>query len=392
MKPRRTLLRAALTSVVAGSLLVPLATAAATAAGKSASPGAGAGGAGDRVAARPADPEAVPPADRAAVIGAGWRSSADRMWATSSDADGFHLLAAEARNGYAWRTVATLSEPGFDTDMWIGNACVSGSGRRALVVYAPRAFTNKEDLASRGGFTATVDLDTGRVTKLPVQTSLAYYNPGCGPGETAVVTQEGSSAKPATRLLPVDLAAGRLGGPVEVPGQVTSAVPAKGGGWIAADSRRLIRISPQGRRTELARTDSVPFRLTADADGGVVFMDRNAKGRSVVKRAEPGGPGTRVGTLASGPLGQVGLARSAAGKVFITGSPDTVSERLPAAVARVAGFAKDAVVSTTGAAAVNQISHPDGSDPRVPADDPAAAQRVGLTVRIAATGRPRRSG
>ncbi|GAA3378601.1 hypothetical protein GCM10020367_58770 [Streptomyces sannanensis] len=327
------------------------------------------------------------PADRTKVIGPKWRSSADRLWATSNDADGFHVLAAEAKTGYAWRTVATLSEPGFDTDMWIGNACVTGSGRRALVVYAPRTFTNKEDLASRGGFTATVDLVTGRVTKLPVQTSLAYYNPGCGPGETAVVTQEGGASKAATRLLPVDTAAGRLGRPVQLPGQVTSAVPAEGGGWIAADSRRLVRISPKGKRTVLARTNSVPFQLTTDADGGVVFMDRDAKGITTVKRATPAGPDTKVATLARGHTGRVGLSRSADGKVFVTGTPDTVAPRLPATVTHVRGIAKDALISSTGAATVNKVSYPDQPDPRVPVVDPEAAQRVGLTVRMTATGK-----
>ncbi len=37
---------------------------------------------------------------------------------------------------------------GFDTDAWIGNVCVTASGDRAVVAYAPRTFTDKEDLAS----------------------------------------------------------------------------------------------------------------------------------------------------------------------------------------------------------------------------------------------------
>src|SRR5689334_18810381 len=58
------------------------------------------------------------------------------------DQDAFHLLVASDRDGYAWRTVASLSEPGVETDRWIGNVCVTGSGDRAVVVYAPRAWTN----------------------------------------------------------------------------------------------------------------------------------------------------------------------------------------------------------------------------------------------------------
>lgn len=90
---------------------------------------------------------------------------------------GFHVLTAEARTGYSWRTVATLAQPGLDTDQWIGNACVTASGKRVVVVYAPRTFTNRGDLFDRGGFTAVVDLDTGAVIPLPVHTSLAYSTP-----------------------------------------------------------------------------------------------------------------------------------------------------------------------------------------------------------------------
>jgi len=130
----------------------------------------------------------VPPARRDQVLPDDWRSSRDLAWTTSGDIDGFHVLAASARSGYAWYTAATLSEPGVETDRWIGNACLIGSGRRLVVAYGPRTFTNRPDLFERGGFTAVVDLLTGAVTKLALRTSLAYFNPGCGAGETAVLT------------------------------------------------------------------------------------------------------------------------------------------------------------------------------------------------------------
>lgn len=111
-------------------------------------------------------PDRIHPADRPAVLGDGYRSSDDRAWATSGDAAGFHVLVADAADGYRWRTAATLAEPGFEADAWIGNACVTGSGDRAVVAYAPRTFTNDPELMSRGAFTAVVDLRTGAVTKL----------------------------------------------------------------------------------------------------------------------------------------------------------------------------------------------------------------------------------
>lgn len=82
-------------------------------------------------------PDSVPPADRAEVLGKDWQKSADIAWTTTGDAQGFHLLTATEQSGYAWKTLASLAEPGFDVDQWIGNACVTGSGKRAVVVYAP---------------------------------------------------------------------------------------------------------------------------------------------------------------------------------------------------------------------------------------------------------------
>ncbi|MFI5903638.1 hypothetical protein [Streptomyces cyaneofuscatus] len=124
-----------------------------------------------------------------AVLGGDYRKSGDVAWTTSGDAQGFHVMTARESEGYAWKTTASLTEPGFDADQWIGNACVTASGDHAVVVYAPRTFTNDVRLMARGGFTAVVGLASGSVTKLPLMTSLSYYNPGCGADETAVLTQ-----------------------------------------------------------------------------------------------------------------------------------------------------------------------------------------------------------
>ena len=147
--------------------------------------------------------DVVPSAERGAVLGEGWQASGDMAWTTSGDAAGFHLLTAQKSDGYSWRTIASLSEPGFDADAWIGNTCVTGSGKRAVVVYAPRTFTNEPRLMARGGFTAVVDLTSGRVTKLDLKASLSYYDPGCGPDETVILTQSGGEDRPGTRLLRV---------------------------------------------------------------------------------------------------------------------------------------------------------------------------------------------
>jgi hypothetical protein len=93
-------------------------------------------------ATRPAgqvDRSAIPPAERDRVLSRHGRTAADLAWTTSGDATGFHVLVAEARTGYTWRTLATLAESGFDTDRWIGNVA---SRDRAS---EPSRFTHRDN-------------------------------------------------------------------------------------------------------------------------------------------------------------------------------------------------------------------------------------------------------
>jgi hypothetical protein len=73
----------------------------------------------DTAATAPAvtpDTVAIPAAQRTDVLGNGWQTATDEAWTTSGDADGFHILIANAEQGYAWRTVATLCDPSVDAD------------------------------------------------------------------------------------------------------------------------------------------------------------------------------------------------------------------------------------------------------------------------------------
>ncbi|WP_164583293.1 hypothetical protein [Streptomyces sp. SID10815] len=349
----------------------------------------------------------IPVTQRADVLGKDWRASGDRAWTTTGDAQGFHVLSATRSSGYAWKTAASLKEPGFDADAWIGNACVTGSGKRAVVVYAPRTFTNKPQLMARGGFAAVVELDTGKVTKLGVQTSLSYYNPGCGAGETAVLTQSPGEDKPTTRLFRLDTRTGKLGPAIRTAGQVTSAVPAGDGSIVAAAGAALVKVADTGSRTTLAHTDSAPYRITPDGEGGVVFLDAAAAGRQAgprpttavpaparttrVKRVtaaqlrRPVAAHTTPETLAEGPLTGTGVTR-AAGTVYLTGDTRLSARKLPHVVRRLPSAAKDAVVSTQGQAVLNRNTWADGKDSRV--QSPAGAARpVALALSVVPTGR-----
>ncbi|MGP3756734.1 golvesin C-terminal-like domain-containing protein [Streptomyces sp. IBSNAI001] len=347
-------------------------------------------------------PEAVPAEDRTALLGSGHRASDDLAWTTSGDATGFHVMVAAADDGYRWRTAATLSEPGFDTDTWIGNACLTASGKRAAVTYAPRTFTNKPALMTRGAFTAVVDLTTGAVTKLPVQSSLSYFSPGCGTAEKAVFSQfsDDDSKRNETRLIGVDTASGKAAKPLKLPGQVTSAVPVADG-YAAAQGARLVRVGSTGGVRVAAHTAGVPFQLTAAGDGSVVYIDRPgatmkvSKTGATTERAEvrrapaallgaTGAAGTTQ-RLATGALTDFDLARAArTGAVYVTGTAEAAGS-LPASVRMPSGVAKDAVLSTKGEAAVT-TAWADGKDSRISPQEAASARTARTEMKILKTG------
>ncbi len=333
-------------------------------------------------------PDRVPAGDRAETLGPGHRTSKDRAWTTSGDAKGFHLLMADAKDGYAWKTAATLYEPGFEADAWIGNACVTRSGLRAVVAYAPRTFTNKPELMVRGAFTAIVDLTTGGVTKLASTASLAHFSPGCGAGEKAVLTQltHDGDKEVATRLIGVDAATGKSAAPIRLDGQVTSAIPTDQG-IVAAHGNSLVRVGSDGREREIARTSAVPFQLRLDKSGGVTFIERVAEstgaGKSATASASPESAARRVSadqirrggatpaTLARGPLSGWDLSSTADGTVYVTGTA-TTRGTLPDAVRNPGTLAKDDRVSTHGAVAVATSWAPEtgpGTAARATADD-----------------------
>jgi hypothetical protein len=322
-----------------------------------------------------APPDVVPPAARVAALPVDWASSDDRAWTTAGDPTGFHLLVADSRSGYAWRTVASLSEPGFDTDRWIGNVCFTQSGRYAVVVYAPRQFTNRPELFERGGFAAVVDVGTGGVRKLGMTVALAYFNPGCGTGESAVLTQVGPETKRRTRLHVLEVPGAKVVRRHELAGQVTSAVPVTGG-VVAAGRGGLVKVDPAGKERTLAATTGAPFAIHPDAAGGVAFLEAHHGGTGVARYAAAGGG---VRELARGPLTELQLSAGTGGRVFLAGEPTRVGA-LPAGVRRV-DVPVSADISTEGRVGVRHESPAGGLA------TPGESQQVKLSARVPGTGK-----
>ncbi|MFD9819834.1 NocE [Streptomyces violascens] len=350
----------------------------------------------------------MPAKQRTAVLGKGYEKSDDQAFTTSGDGTGFHVLVADEKDGYGWKTAASLSEPGFETDTWIGNACVTESGKYAAVAYAPRTFVNKPELMSRGAFTAVVNLASGQITKLPFQATLGYFSPGCGKGDDAVFTAvtDDRSDQNQTRLVTVNTKTGRIGEKQTVAGQVTSAVPTAKG-IVAATGRHIVTVKG-GKVSAVAQTKEWPFQLKADADGGVTFIDRvpaPGMARSAVAGGALASPPVETATvsrvtadqigkadaqakpadLAQGKLSEFDLSATPSGDVYVTGKAAAMS---PAAgpLHHPGGISKEARVSSKARAAVTS-RWADGKDSRIRPDEALVERTVRTTVKALDTGK-----
>jgi putative cell wall-binding protein len=272
-------------------------------------------------------PSDVPPKDRPATLGGDWASSSDLAWSVAGDATGLHVMAAAESTGYSWTTVASLKVVGIETDRWIGNACLTGDGETLAVVYAPRSYTNDEDLFGRGAFAALVGLRDGAVTDLGAGYTLAYFNPGCGVGSKAALTAYSSEAG-RTRIRVADAVTAQIVADTEVEGQLTSATVAPGG-IVAAASNAIVAVGDDSSTSQLAEVVGVPYDLRATPAQGLTFLTRDEESAFVQHLSTLEAPG-QPEIVASGSAVEVTLTQAASGQVFATGAPVQRAESLPA--------------------------------------------------------------
>lgn len=299
----------------------------------------------------PPDPDHLVDPDES--LGPNWRTSKDRAVISSSDKTGLHILVADAPEAYRWRTAATLSEPGIGTDQWIGQLCLTASGRYAMVVYGPRQFVNNEHLMARGGFAAIVDLTNGSVTKLPDRVALAYHNPGCGSGESVALSRlETSATGPARTWIGLfDATRARRLSEFRTSGQITSATPV-GQKIIAVKGNALVELAVQESMKVVATVDGSPHRLVADGVSAVAFQAKI--GDTVDLSRLEGGRVTKLATVRSG---AVRLRPGAGGRVYAIGGHATAT--LPRALPptwRTLDAPPDSTASTTGTLVITRAS------------------------------------
>ncbi len=314
-------------------------------------------------------------ADPGAVLPAGWRHSADEAVTVVGDATGLHVLAASEASGYTWRSVTALGDPAVQTSLWIGQACVTASGRYAVVVYAPEQVTNMAGAQGLLARAAVVNLRTGAVRELGDGFSIAYFDPGCGTGSQAVLTEgawaddtggdDTSSAPASMTLAVVNAEAGTISATVRMPGQVTSAVP-YAGQIVAAAGAGVEEITYTGKTRLLAATPTVPYRLTPDAGGcrgtpgtfdAPVTAQPSTTGTLAVTVAEPStaAPGQRSSPGAAQPVAISAQLLGGSRRAETFGVPAPAAA--PAAQSAAAPAAQSAAAPAAQGAAVPAAPH-----------------------------------
>lgn len=323
------------------------------------------------------DQSSVPAGERDETLGSGWQAGDDLAWMVSGDAAALRVFVSRMSDGYQWREIAALSVLGFETDRWVGNACLTSDGGWLAVVYAPRSFTNDETLFTRGGFAAVVNVSTGEVTPIDGGYSLSYFDPGCGVGDQITLSQ--FSSENGTRIVELSASDPTGARAVVVGDQVTSVAPT-GTGLVGALGRSVVQIGDDGTVSTLVEADGMVSDLTVTADGVAYLQHDGANAQAMVMSGvQPGSVGTPV-EVASGAVDQVGLARDVAGNVYVTGQPDTVSALLPHHVHVAHGAGARGMVSSHGKLVLGDpatVTAPTGAaDPdaaSAPADNSAPA-------------------
>ena len=316
-------------------------------------------------------------ADPAGMLPNGWQKSSDEAITVSGDATGLHVLAASESSGYDWKTVASLGDPAVETDLWIGQACVTGSGNTAVVVYAPEQATNAAAAQGMLGRAALVNLHTGAVKDLSGGYSIAYFNPGCGTGDTALLTSGGWAADNtktpmSTGLTVVNADTGAIASAVHVPGQVSSAIPYQGQ-IVAAGGAGLEEIGSSGATHALTATTAVPYQLTPDAAGGLGY--ETVVGDKVDLWHLADGRKQQVASVAKGSV----ELRQTGGRVWLVGPQASAVHGLPAQWQTV-DAPSTAQPSTTGTLVVTNagsLSPAKGAKAQ-----PDTADPVGVNVQL----------
>jgi hypothetical protein len=286
-------------------------------------------------------------ADPARAFGGAWNSSSDEVVTGVGDSDGFHVLVSRERDAYQWTNLVTLDVPELDMGAWTGELCTTGDDKYAVVVYAPSAFSNHPELMEAGAFASVVDLATGAVTPVASGIQLAYHTPGCGTGDTAVLTRALGDNEQETQVLDVDAASGRVTAVRTVNDQITNVVPtASGDEGLVGGS--LVSLNTDGSYRRLATLPGAAYGLVATSTG--IDTVTVAGGKAVVDHWD----GHSLHQLGTGDPHNLALFQEDGGNDLLVGAVGGIktagtslrtatAARAPQAVSRQGGLLVDGV-------------------------------------------------
>ncbi|MGB3376651.1 MAG: hypothetical protein WBA87_16115 [Microbacterium sp.] len=187
-----------------------------------------------------------------------------------------------------------------------------------VVVYGPRSITNSESAFGGGANAAIVELATGKVRDLGTGFSIAYFDPGCGAGDTVTLTRVDPDVS-TTLLATVDAATGDVRNRASIEGQATSAIADARGTIFAVTPNGIIRAFSNEKPSVFVSTTGVAYDLSIDDRGRLGYVVSRGNGQAVANVISTSGKAKSRG-IASGDVAQLGLRRSPQGGFFLLGS------------------------------------------------------------------------
>ncbi|MFE0703866.1 hypothetical protein [Streptomyces sp. NPDC058872] len=262
------------------------------------------------------------------ALGKDYESSTDVIVSGTGDSDGFHIVTASEREGYAFREVASLRRKDIDAGPWTGHVCTTGSGRYAAAVYMPSMWTNKPGATYRGAFAAVVRLSDGKVTEVAEGVQLAYYSPGCGEDDRVLFSTSSATDTDAgeTTVIEADAATGRATADRTVTGQLTHMLPTPRGDYGVLNGE-LVKLTGHGTSTRAQKQAELPgqvFALTSSGAGDLDLGLVNGR-RSVISRWHGG----KLSPLGSGEVGKLKLFPRKGGSLVVGDIAGVDTSRAP---------------------------------------------------------------
>ncbi|MCU1417156.1 MAG: hydrolase family protein [Schumannella sp.] len=326
----------------------------------------------------PVDPDGVPSSERDEALGSSWKTDGDVATVVMGGSDGIAVLSAKSKTGYSWREVTTLPVSSQEADLWISNSCVTSSGKYTVVVYGPRMITNSEEGFGFGGTAVIVELATGKVRQLGTGYSIAYYNPGCGAGDTFTLTAHAPGVA-GTLVASLDARTGDLIKKATVEQQATSSISAADGTIYSATPQGIVDVTSSGRPGTVATTTGVAYDLAVDKTGRLGYV--TADGDTATVHVQTiGAAKVESNVVASGPLTEVGLRAARAGGFFVLGGKVKLTQT-DAGLVSLPEASAHSVISSTGHLVIDAVK-PAGIAAATMTDPTELQAEIGATATV----------